>query len=81
MIVTCRQLTEMITDQKEGKLSSLQRAGYALHLAWCRGCRAYVEQMNWTLAAMKELPDEPVPDEARADVIAQFRQLRNRGSA
>jgi anti-sigma factor RsiW len=72
MIVTCRKLTELITDQKEGKLS--QRADYSLHLLGCRHCRAYVEQMNLTVEAVKDLPSEPVPGEVHEALLAEFRK-------
>jgi anti-sigma factor RsiW len=74
MIVTCRKLTELITDQKEGKLSAVQQAGYSLHLLWCRHCRAYVEQMSLTVEAVKDLPSEPVPGEVHEALLAAFRK-------
>jgi anti-sigma factor RsiW len=73
MLVTCRQLTEMVTDKKEGKLSSEQQAGYALHLSWCDRCRRYIQQMDLTMEAVKRLPDEPVPEEVRSALLARFR--------
>lgn len=79
MIVTCRKLTEMITDHKEGKLSSMQQAAYSLHLLWCRHCRAYVQQMNLTIDALKDLPDDPVPSDVHVALLAEFRRRGGAG--
>jgi hypothetical protein len=75
MIVTCRDLTELVTDKREGKLGRMQRAGCALHLLWCSRCRNYVRQMNLTIEALKHLPPARVPDDTRAALLARFRAV------
>ncbi|AKT42474.1 anti-sigma factor family protein [Chondromyces crocatus] len=74
MFITCRQLTEMITDEGEGKLSPVQRLGYRFHLSWCSHCRIYVDQMLTTVETLKALPEEPVPEATQAELLAQFRK-------
>lgn len=74
MLVTCRQLTEMVTDKKEGKLSSAQQSDYEHHLSWCHRCRTYIEQMDLTMGAVKRLPDDPVPEGLRGALLARFRR-------
>lgn len=78
MLVSCRQLIEMITDKKEGKLSSMQQAAYALHLSWCDRCRTYIQQMELTLEAIKRIPDAPVPEDVRSALLARFRERPGR---
>ncbi|HZO12722.1 MAG TPA: hypothetical protein VFB62_05680 [Polyangiaceae bacterium] len=74
MIVTCRELTEMSTDKKEGKLTRAQRLAVALHLAWCRRCKRYLEQVDLTVDALHRLRDEPVSSSARRALRARFRR-------
>jgi len=73
MIVTCRDLTELVTDRKEGKLSAWKRAGCALHLAWCTRCRNYIAQLDLTVEALKRIPREEVPDAMRAALRERLR--------
>ena len=74
MIITCRQLVEKVTDASEGQLSAADRAGWAVHLAWCSDCRRYVAQMDQTVAALKTLPPPRASDETHARVRALFRK-------
>ena len=74
MIVTCRELTEMSTDKKEGKLTRAQRLAVALHLAWCRRCKRYLEQLDLTVEALNRLPGEPVSAAVRQKLRERFRR-------
>ncbi|MGK3997013.1 anti-sigma factor family protein [Sorangium sp. So ce1024] len=76
MFVTCCQLTEMITDRKEGALSAEQEEGCAQHLSWCERCRTYLRQMDLTIHALRGLPGEPLRDEVRAALFAQFQRRK-----
>jgi hypothetical protein len=46
MRVRCRDVSAMATDFMEGTLSWRQRQAIWLHLALCRGCRAFMQQMR-----------------------------------
>jgi len=63
--VTCQQLVELVTDYFEGALGESTVSRVEEHLARCEGCVTYVDQMNATLAALRRLPSEPLPDELR----------------
>ncbi|WP_438018240.1 hypothetical protein WMF18_03785 [Sorangium sp. So ce315] len=76
MLVTCCQLTEMITDRKEGALSSEQEEGCAQHLSWCERCRTYLRQMDLTIDALRGIPGEPLRDEVRAALFARFQRRK-----
>ncbi|WP_437781664.1 anti-sigma factor family protein [Sorangium sp. So ce1097] len=76
MLVTCCQLTEMITDRREGALSSEQEEGCAQHLSWCERCRTYLRQMDLTIHALRGIPGEPLHDEVRAALFAQFQRRK-----
>lgn len=72
-MLTCRDITELITDYIEGRLSLLQRLRFQLHLGMCRHCRAYLRQMKATIWALSILPTEPVPPELPGELLRRFR--------
>lgn len=75
-MLTCRELTELVTDYLEGRLSIWQRVQFQMHLGMCRHCRAYLHQMKTTLRLTGELPDEPMPDDVREELRSRFRALK-----
>jgi predicted anti-sigma-YlaC factor YlaD len=68
--VTCRQFVELVTDYLEGALAEPTVSRVEEHLALCGWCMTYVDQMNDTLAALRRLPPEPVPDELHRAIAA-----------
>ena len=78
-MLTCKELTELLTDYLEGRLPFRDRMGLHFHLMMCRHCRAYVRQTKVTLKTLGKLPPEPMPDAVREQLLAHFR--RTRGSA
>jgi len=61
--VSCQQLVELLTDYFDGALADPTVYRVEEHLAICGSCMTYVDQMNATLATLRRLPPEPVPDE------------------
>ncbi|NUP10256.1 MAG: hypothetical protein HOW73_29755 [Polyangiaceae bacterium] len=72
MVITCRELTELATDKKEGVLSGMDRLGIRVHLSWCTRCRTYLEQMDLAVDALAALPDEAATDEVVSDLVSRF---------
>ena len=72
-MLTCQQLTELITDHLEGRLPRLARLRFQLHLGTCRACRAYLQQMRQTRSLIGRLANEPPPAEVRDELLARFR--------
>lgn len=69
-MLTCKQITEVVTDYLERRMTLMDRLRFHIHLGMCRHCRAYLRQMKATVAALGRLPDEvtippPVRDELR----------------
>ena len=74
--LSCQELVELITDYLEGALAPADVARFERHLDGCDGCRAYVEQMRQTIAALGHLPPESLSPEAERELLAAFRDWR-----
>jgi anti-sigma factor RsiW len=59
-VLTCQQLVGWLTDYLEGVLPD--RAWFEVedHLAGCRGCVIYVEQMQAVISALRRLGTEEI---------------------
>lgn len=70
---TCQELAELITDYLEDALPAARRALFDLHIAGCRDCTLYVEQMRTTVAVSGRLGAGDIPAEVQAELLAAFR--------
>ena len=57
-MLTCQQLTELVTDYLEGRMSIWDRLRFQMHVGMCRRCRAYLHQMKMTVRTLGKLPQE-----------------------
>ena len=71
--LTCRELTEVLTDYLEGAMALEDRARFEAHLALCEGCVTYVNHMRQTIATVRVLRPEHVEATAPADLLEAFR--------
>jgi predicted anti-sigma-YlaC factor YlaD len=76
-MMTCQELTELITDYLERRLPLLQRWRFQAHLGMCRHCRAYLHQMRKTIDTVGHLPGEPMEPEVRDRLLEQFRNWKS----
>lgn len=74
--LTCQELVELVTDYLEQALPPEEQARFEAHLAGCRGCRTYVEQMRQTIAVVGTLTEETIPPPAREDLLTAFRHWK-----
>jgi len=74
----CRELVELVTDYLEGVLAPGEAARFEAHLAGCRHCRAYLEQMRLTLAALGRLTEDDVAPDAEEALLRAFRGWKRR---
>jgi len=58
--LTCQELVELVTDYLEGALREDGRARFDNHLATCRNCVIYLEQMQTTIRVIGRLREESV---------------------
>ncbi len=75
--LTCQQLVELMTDYFEGALPTDEREQFEGHLARCRGCGVYLDQMRATLRLLGALNADDIPEATRQELLAAFRGLRN----
>lgn len=54
-MLTCKEITERVTDYVERELTWRDRLQYWMHLAICAACRQYVAQMQTTVAVLTRL--------------------------
>ncbi len=71
-MLSCKEITEIITDYLEGRMSLPDRIRFQMHVGGCRHCRAYLRQMKATIASLGRLPDEPMPDDVRDEMRKRF---------
>ena len=75
-MMTCKELTELITDYLEGRLPLWDRVMFQMHLGMCTHCREYLRQMRTTVRTVGALPPEPPPPEVTADLLERFKDWK-----
>lgn len=76
-MLNCKQLTELVTDYLEHKMSLGDRLRFQMHLGMCRHCRAYLRQMKLTIETLGHLPAEPMPDDVRSELLQRFKSWKS----
>jgi predicted anti-sigma-YlaC factor YlaD len=74
--LTCAQLVELVTDYLERRMSDDDTERFEEHLAFCDGCRAYLDQMRATIAATGRLREADLPPELEERLLDAFRGWR-----
>lgn len=77
-MMNCSEVTRVAGDFLERRLRLRQRIGVLMHIAMCRGCRAYIEQLRLTLLGLRSLPAAAGAREHRDDLLQHFRQRKGR---
>jgi hypothetical protein len=55
-MLSCREVSALLSDQLDRRLSLKERIGLRLHLAMCRACGRVEVQLRFLREAMCELP-------------------------
>ena len=76
--IVCRELVELVTPYLDDALPPDERALVDAHLASCDGCEAYVQQMRMTIRAIGHVSEDAITSKTREDVLAIFRNWRDR---
>jgi anti-sigma factor RsiW len=77
--MTCRELVELVTAYIEDALDPDDRAVFADHLAICKNCTTYVEQIRLTILAAGEVTEDTLDPAARDGLMRAFRGWQRRG--
>ena len=80
-MLTCQELTELVTDYAEGHLSLWDRMRFRMHLGMCKHCRAYVHDRKMTVQTVGKLEPEPIPDVVRDELLERFRDWKRDDSS
>jgi predicted anti-sigma-YlaC factor YlaD len=75
--LVCKELVELVTLYLERGLSERDSARFEAHLAECEDCRAYLEQMSWTIRLAGQLRQPSLSPEDRAQLHTLFAGLRD----
>jgi predicted anti-sigma-YlaC factor YlaD len=59
--VTCQRFVELVTEYFEGALQARTMSQVEEHLVMCDWCVSYVEQLQATIASLRELGEERSP--------------------
>ncbi len=80
-MLTCKEITELVTDYAEGNLSFMDRIRFRMHIGMCRNCRRYLRQVKATAAALGMLPPPELPPDLEQELLQRFESWkRTRGS-
>jgi hypothetical protein len=77
---SCRDATNLVTEESEGALAGRGRFMYRLHMTICPYCKAFRRQLEETIAVAKEIPRENVAPGAEVEErLAEAFRARRRG--
>lgn len=78
-MLTCKEITELVTDYLEGRLPLGQRMKFWMHMSMCGNCRRYLRQMRATVKLAGQFPTAPPPPEVRDALRKAFRDRKKPG--
>jgi predicted anti-sigma-YlaC factor YlaD len=76
--LTCKTVTELVTDYMDGELTAEDRVRFEQHLHACTWCMTYLTQMRRTAQWTSQLA-APNTDVSRAAALELFRRLKSEG--
>lgn len=78
-MLTCQELTEVVTDYLEGRMGLVNRLRFRLHVGMCRPCKDFLRARKLTIEAVGSLPPDPMPPEVRDELLERFKGWRREG--
>jgi anti-sigma factor RsiW len=74
--ITCKELTEWITNYLEGCLPQAENARLEQHLSDCPGCQTYLTQMRLTIQSLGTKPRVEIPPDLESGLLQAFRNWK-----
>ena len=75
--LSCRQVTDLVTNYVEGALPKNERLAFEQHVAICPPCRAYFAQMRTVVQVAGSLHEDDLPESVRANLVSAFRRWKS----
>jgi anti-sigma factor RsiW len=73
-VLTCRDVSELVTDYAEGTLPPRTRLAVRVHLFLCSMCRKYLDQMGKARNLLAGRPLDPPPAEVEERILGALRR-------
>jgi anti-sigma factor RsiW len=71
-MLSCKEITQLVTEYVEGALSLRDRLRFQLHIGMCRHCRAYLRQMKLTAKTLGYLPEPELAPDVEEELLRRF---------
>jgi hypothetical protein len=62
-MLTCREVSVLLSQQQDRPLSAIERAGLEAHLRLCQGCENFQRQLAFLRNALRRHPGLRPPDD------------------
>jgi len=76
--LTCEELVEIVTEYLEGGLTDAERKRFEEHVAVCKGCANYLDQIRITIEIAGRVTVDDLMEEAKAELLSAFRDWKRR---
>ena len=73
----CQEVVELATEYLEGELAPEQMVAFEVHLNFCDGCFAFLEQVRTTSTLAGTVADDDVPDEVMTALLSVFDEWKH----
>lgn len=66
-MLNCKEVTHLLSEGQDRKLTVAERARLEMHLLICKGCSNFRKQMDFLRRACRRYPDTADRDDARKE--------------
>lgn len=64
-MLSCKDVTHLLSEGQDRKLTLAERMHLEMHLAMCKGCANFRKQMNFMRTACRRYTDQTLHDDSR----------------
>ena len=72
-MISCKEVTEQVTDHMEGEQRWADHLQFKLHVHMCADCMAYLRQMKVTVETLNRMAEVPLEADVEAELVKRFR--------